>query len=67
LINISNKQFTSYYSGYIGIAPYFGLPDDQKERSFLKNLKESGKIDHMVVSFFTRQDSAAVIKFGSYD
>lgn len=33
----------------------------------MKSLKENGKIDHMVVSFFTRQDSSAVIKFGSYD
>lgn len=51
----------------MGIAPYFGLPEDQKERSFLKSLKEKGKIEHMVVSFFTRQDNSAVIKFGSYD
>ena len=33
----------------------------------MKSLKEKGKIDHMVVSFFTRQDNSAVIKFGSYD
>ena len=33
----------------------------------MKSLKQNGKIDHMVVSFFTRPDNSTVIKFGSYD
>jgi hypothetical protein len=36
------------------------------EKNFIWQLKNQGKIDHMVVSFYTDQDSSFV-KFGSWD
>jgi len=60
------NDFESSYDGYIGLAPHTASNRD-KEKSFLFQMKKSGLIDHMIVSFYTNQDRKSSIKFGSWD
>lgn len=64
----ANQPFISQYNGYMGIAPYSDT-QVRKERSFLWQLKNSGVIDNIVVSFWVRPKSGnnSQIKFGSWD
>ena len=64
----ANEPFISQYNGYVGIAPYSDSAL-RKERSFLYQLKKSGMIDNIIVSFWVRPKSGnnSQIKFGGWD
>jgi len=67
-IDFSSVSFKTPTSGWIGLAPYtsnLGKKDD----NFMNQLRNSGKISHNVVSFYTQNapGNSSVIKFGSWD
>lgn len=47
----SSLALQSTFDGYLGLAPYSAMPDN-KEYSFVWQLKNKGLIDHMVVSVY---------------
>ena len=63
-----NPNVPSVFDGFIGLLPWQFYPD-QKENNFMWQLKNTGKIDHMVASFYIKGSSgnSSSIKFGSYD
>ena len=38
-----------------------------KNQNLVTDLKETGQIDHKVVSFYLNKDMISMLKFGSYD
>ena len=64
----ADRSFTSIYNGYMGIAPY-SESSPKRFRSFLYQLKESGMIENVMVSFFVKpgRGTQSSIKFGSWD
>ena len=57
---------SKFYAGYMGIGPYTANLED-KRLSFLWQLKDSGFVDHIVVSIYMKNYQESIIKFGSYD
>ena len=78
-INNAETQFSSHYSGYIGIAPYslektsesdLAKYKDDPNLNFMYQLKARKNIKHMVVAFFTSSDKSiktSSVKFGGWD
>jgi len=68
-MSIQNTQaFHSEFDGFIGLAPYTSI--QEKELSFLYQLKKNNYIDHPSFSIYTREnsrDNKSLIKFGGYD
>ena len=69
-MDFTQKLFESYYSGFIGLQPYTA-DEANKSKNFLYSLVEKKLIDHMTVSFFTKNDDKSkiksLIKFGGAD
>jgi hypothetical protein len=52
------------YDGFLGLAPYAAEPSFY-QTSYMWHLRQSGKIDHNIVSFFVPNREKGWIKFGS--
>ena len=65
-ITRASDKFETKSTGFLGIQPWSADPNN-KDKSFLWNLKSLGLIDHEVVSLYVTEEKDSVIKFGSYD
>ena len=56
------------YDGYLGLAPIYNTQAPQKS-NFLLQLKEQGKIDHLIVGIYMTNNAgnSSNIKFGGWD
>ena len=66
--NVSTENFTSAYSGYLGLAPFKSSPAN-KDKNFLWQLRNKGYIDYLAFALYTKEDKSAhsTIQFGGYD
>jgi hypothetical protein len=63
-----NPNISSVFDGFIGLLPW-QYYEDEKDSNFMYQLKNTGKIDHMIASFYITKSAgnSSSIKFGSYD
>jgi hypothetical protein len=67
-ITKTSNEFRTKLSGYIGIAPYFSMPESEWEDNFMYSLKQNGYIDHMITTFIASSvPHQSIIKFGQYE
>ena len=68
-INGASTEFTSFYDGFIGLAPYTTKSSDLQSLSLLKQVMDAKIIEKPMISFYVSKNYKvqSSIKFGSYD
>ena len=63
-----SKQFSSEFSGFLGLAPYSANPQ-YKDYNFLYQMRALGYIDYLAFSLYTTLDEKerSILKIGGYD
>lgn len=66
-VDKSIPAFSADWDGFLGVAPVRSAAD--RSKTLMQQLKDQGKIDHMIMSLYVREHSGnySSVKFGSYD